>query len=395
MQQCGSQEHEASAKLRGEIDAELAILYERVRILHAKRNTISPLYRLPSEIFIRIFIEYQYLVIDDQNLRTRKAYKVWIRILQLSQYLRRIGLESPELWSNITRTDRRWVSKFIERSRSNDLRVGMFVYEEASVDLFKQVMANSDRISTLSISTSLRCWEDVIPALKSPAPRLIALKLYLHGASIPVDLFPESFSKLKNLGVTSCNVDLKHPLFTQTNLTALSITSPTSAIRTTDILHLLERLPALRSLWLSHALQVAGDGRYMVSLPHLTSLDLRHPDLDTNKNFLTSIRLPENVDISLYSNKIERGTQNLIADVMDSVKLALQKTSLVFRDLTVNRIDCESGVSMTCTKQPRCQSGVRSSPFVDVDLRFTKAGHGPHAERRMAHQITPVAARST
>ncbi|TFK65693.1 hypothetical protein BDN72DRAFT_845225 [Pluteus cervinus] len=338
---------------------------------------------LPTSSFA-FFFEYQSAVLYNwpYSVYDRQKYALWISILQVSQYLRGIGLESPELWSRIAIADPRWVSEFLERSRSNDLRVVMDISWKSShdVDLLKRVMDNSKRISALDISFQLRYWRDLLPSLKSPAPHLTVLRLEMTGEdhdlrtnppSIPVDLFSATLSVLNHLHIEHFHVELEHPLFTKTNLTTLSIMFPLNIIGTLDMLQLLERLPALRSLCLSYALGlVSGASSYLVSLPNLTWLDLRHTGLDVNKNFLESIVLQEGVDVSLYSGEIDLGTQNLVDDVIDSVKIAVKKTSLLFRDIKIEWVGCEPLVYITCMKEPRYKSGMLASPFVEIGFGF-------------------------
>ncbi|TFK65708.1 hypothetical protein BDN72DRAFT_188078 [Pluteus cervinus] len=373
MRQYDSDDFDTNAKLREEIDAELAMLCDRVRILHAKRNTLSSLYRLPPELLVRIFKEHQENVVQSLNLDENEKYGAWIRVLQISQYLREIGLQSPELWSNIMVTDRRWISKSIELSRSNDLNIGVWLNDEDLVKPVKQIMAESERISALNLAIGQPYWEEFLPRFKMPAPRLTTLRLraYIGDSddppSIPIDLFSGTHPRLTRLFVTSFDVDLESPLFTKTNLSNLSLISPGNVFPISEILCVLQRLPGLRSLVLRHTL-ATGDpgGGCPIPLPSLTSLQLEHEVEKINNDFLVSLILPETTNIDLSSFAIDSLTQDLIDSTMDSVKRATQNPSLVFREIQIDW--GTQSLVMVCMKQSG--SGKLSSPFVRIKFAF-------------------------
>ncbi|TFK65706.1 hypothetical protein BDN72DRAFT_845232 [Pluteus cervinus] len=378
MQGPGGHDLDTSAKIREKIDAELAVLHARVRVLHAKRNTLSLLYSLPSDILICVFIEYQKTITISSSLADHKKYRAWIKILQITQHLREIGLQSPELWSDIVVTDRHWVSKFVKRSGSHDLNVKLWVDKPHFVKPLKQVIGELERISALNVFLDGKYWKDILPALKGPAPRLKLLRLHVHiksgneHPSIPVDLFSETHPKLKDLSVMSCNLDLMAPLFTMTDLTNLCITSPKNLFPISEVLRVLQNQPALRSLTLRHTL-AAGEagGGSPVHLPSLTSLQIEHEvDLETNNSFLASLILPETVDIDLSSSAVPFQPQGFVVSAIDSAKRATQNASLEFRDIQIDW--GTNSLLVVCMKQPRSLSGKLSLPFVRMKFTFDR-----------------------
>ncbi|TFK65686.1 hypothetical protein BDN72DRAFT_772957, partial [Pluteus cervinus] len=115
-----------NTKLREEIDAELFSLKQRIRDLHSKRNAISPIYRLPPEILIRIFHFFQRTVTgENTDFSEAEKYLGWSIVLQVTQHWRDVALGSPELWSNIVVNDPRWIEKCLERSGSNPLFINL------------------------------------------------------------------------------------------------------------------------------------------------------------------------------------------------------------------------------------------------------------------------------
>ncbi|TFK70778.1 hypothetical protein BDN72DRAFT_877616 [Pluteus cervinus] len=108
---------------RTKIDEEIVNLFESIRKLKTKRNTLAPISGLPAEMMIRIFD----FVCKDL---TRGPIDLWTTILRVSQHWRIVGLGSRELWCSIVFDHRRFanqsiVNTFIQRAGSQllDIRI--------------------------------------------------------------------------------------------------------------------------------------------------------------------------------------------------------------------------------------------------------------------------------
>ncbi|TFK67145.1 hypothetical protein BDN72DRAFT_114262 [Pluteus cervinus] len=367
------------AKLREDIDAELAILQARIRTLHSKRNTLASVYQLPPEILVRIFSSFQRGVVSTPYMKEQQKYTEWARILQVSQYWRELVLGSKALWSNIAVTDRHWVEKFYERSGTNDLSIDFKFYGFAS--LLKSVVGDPQRISSLKISIMPSYWEDTLPLLKFPAPKLKVLKLEPRlndfgetNCVLPADIFCGECPELRDLYVDSCDIDLRTPLFNGTNLTSLCIRSPANAIGGIDMVHFLQRLPQLRLLSLSEALTIntVPHAFIPIHIPNLTWLELDHIGLEINAQFLRLITIPETTDLRLECFALHLEPMPVFEEMMDSViKRAYGNTSLVFRDIDISWSTHK--ISVVCMRNPRPRSGILASPSVQLDFGFRES----------------------
>ncbi|TFK59293.1 hypothetical protein BDN72DRAFT_865271, partial [Pluteus cervinus] len=91
------------------IDHEIAILRESIRVLHAFRNTFTPVYSLPPEILTRIFSfmeDVPSIPAERRALVRRRARPFvpfgWQIAIRVSQHWRNVALGSPSLWAHIS-----------------------------------------------------------------------------------------------------------------------------------------------------------------------------------------------------------------------------------------------------------------------------------------------------
>ena len=101
---------------RSIIDQKIARLEESVResirALKSRRNELSPISRLPTEILCNIF---KFSLTDYPRPET------WTNFNQVSQHWRSSALSAPELWTNIILSYPRWTQEMLKRSKKAKL----------------------------------------------------------------------------------------------------------------------------------------------------------------------------------------------------------------------------------------------------------------------------------
>ncbi|TFK65482.1 hypothetical protein BDN72DRAFT_773298, partial [Pluteus cervinus] len=102
------------------IDKEIAALREKIRTLHAFRNTFTSVHALPSEILTRIFSFVRHL--PGTDLYHGNDFLKWIAVTHVSQQWRNVAIGSPLLWSDLSSTYKQHVTEtWLRRSKSAPL----------------------------------------------------------------------------------------------------------------------------------------------------------------------------------------------------------------------------------------------------------------------------------
>jgi hypothetical protein len=111
-----------------ELDLQIAELETRLHVIRARRNAITPFYRLPNEILERILLMLQLDLYEldtrtsTQDIRVDRDGK-WARAMLICRRFREAALDSTVLWSsiNLERKYDEWVDLCLERSRAHPL----------------------------------------------------------------------------------------------------------------------------------------------------------------------------------------------------------------------------------------------------------------------------------
>ncbi|EIM85525.1 uncharacterized protein STEHIDRAFT_140143 [Stereum hirsutum FP-91666 SS1] len=289
--------------------------------LDLHQNYQSPLLTVPPEILSNIFI----FLIDIAPLskRSRSYWDIgrvkqtsssngwlgWIVITHVCRYWRQVAIETPALWTQISFViGRQWMLEMMRRAKQAPVTIR---YPGGSnvpdVDLIQYVRDNISHIRTLDMSFGLD--EGMDPPLSSctsctrrPASILTHLRLLSYsfqGIATPVDLFALEAPQLRSIdlqgnfridwsrgalgsgfsGLQELHVTLKE--FDPAPFSLLPPHVRDMLPSLNQLLDVLERLPHLKRLRLSHAIPAVQSydltqhiGARTVHLHHLSDLFL-------------------------------------------------------------------------------------------------------------------------
>ena len=96
----------------------IARLEETIRALKSRRNELSPISRLPTEILCNIF-KLQ-VTLNDWDIPRPDS---WNNFSQVSRHWRSLALSAPELWTDIILSCPRWTHEMLKRSKKAKLTI--------------------------------------------------------------------------------------------------------------------------------------------------------------------------------------------------------------------------------------------------------------------------------
>ncbi|TFK67949.1 hypothetical protein BDN72DRAFT_842442 [Pluteus cervinus] len=283
------------------IDHELAILKESIRVLHAFRNTFSPVYRLPPEILTRIFsfMEDVPSIPAGHRASTRRRAQPfvpfgWQIAIRVSQRWRNVALESPSLWAHISSVyPKRITEELLKLSKAVPLTMQWHMVRGTQL-----VDAALVRARELVLTVDTCPWSTVWSTLSSPAPLLECLKISTDTRPSPVlsnCTFAGTTPRLRRLELTGCSVDVTSTLLT--HLTTLYLCYPSPRMSITELLRVLRGLQGLASLSLYSVLRANADTFYTnsdkVTLPNLKSIVIDGHSLSQDLNLLSHLSIPK------------------------------------------------------------------------------------------------------
>ena len=143
------------------IDREIARLQESIRVLKSRRNELSTISRLPTEILCKIFS-----LVEDNILSSSRSPKFWINFSQVSQHWRSVALSAPELWTKIPLSlPRRWVQERLIRSKMAKLTIG-YRYsfgksKPKAIAKVRSFLDEMDRVEKLKLIANRELFEEI------------------------------------------------------------------------------------------------------------------------------------------------------------------------------------------------------------------------------------------
>ncbi|TFK63440.1 hypothetical protein BDN72DRAFT_847604 [Pluteus cervinus] len=301
-----TQHFDTSETAFAKIDKEIAGLREGIRALYAFRNTFTPVYRLPPEIFTYIFSYVQ--DVPGQALCHRNRSCDWLVVASVSQHWRNTALRSPTLWVNI-RGDysKHIVELWLQRSKAAPLSIG-FIHNIEHGEFF---WTSLFRIRELKLSINPSAWNYFWSKLSSPAPLLESLSLFVSGTSQPhLTISPSAFAgttpRLRRLELTGCTLDPDSPICKDLTTLELSCYGPIPRIGGTELLTLLQKLPRLTSLNLFLVLRddatLASSDFHVVSLPYLASLSILGSSSIQDFDLISHLSFPATTALQLSTD---------------------------------------------------------------------------------------------
>ncbi|KAH9004775.1 hypothetical protein EDB86DRAFT_3201255 [Lactarius hatsudake] len=280
------------------VDAEIKSLEGSIRALKLRRNALTPISSLPTEVIAAIFSMLRPVASSFTTLGERPDPLAWLRVTQVCHYWRQIALNQPLFWShvNFTTLTSAGVAETLARAKMAPLyleaRVPTGWWDDARFSVFqKDLQAHVSHICHLGISAEAFRFREILEGLVSPAPTLEHLSLSSVGhwdsellssrVFVPDTLFDGTAPRLSHLELHNCDISWKSLLLK--GLKYLEIHMPTTDARPSlsDWLDALGEMPQLKTLDLHSASPVAPPGALLssgvertVTLPSLAHLNI-------------------------------------------------------------------------------------------------------------------------
>ncbi|KAF8066679.1 hypothetical protein FPV67DRAFT_1201951 [Lyophyllum atratum] len=244
-----------------------------VSILRRRRNALSLISRLPSEILCRIFE-----IARDQDETHKAGPWMCISISQVCSAWRNTAMHFQGMWSSIHCYYKlEWVKELLVRSGTGPLQVHLDALAWGSESMLPFVFSDaaSKRFQELDLCgfSPLRFESQFQSIFGGHAPLLETLSIlfdYRHESIMRERLFSEGTPRLRTLSLQNCPLPWNAPLL-KSPLIHLKLVLPRGAAAMrwtmTQITAVLENLPALRDLVLCHVLAAIETSTTPVPLP--------------------------------------------------------------------------------------------------------------------------------
>lgn len=269
---------------RHHIDIEVQKLEDSIRSLKSRRNVLAPISRLPPEILSKIFA-----FCASENPSTGKPLH-WIKVSHISRYWRAVALDSPSLWGNIVTTRPRWTEEMVKRSKMARLTLDadLSCVTPRIFEAVQLVLQHITRISDLRLVASSATINRLVTGLPIDAPFLESLSLSVprnnrfgmdEDFTLPQSLFSGDISQLQHLELVKCNINWDSSLLTGLTVLKLSDIPLLARPTTSQLLDVLEKMPAMEILHLHEVLPSVDDETMLsrvpdriIALPHLSHI---------------------------------------------------------------------------------------------------------------------------
>ncbi|KAH9066730.1 hypothetical protein EDB87DRAFT_1587884 [Lactarius vividus] len=290
--QANSREYQQRA-----IDAEIKSLEGSIRALKLRRNALTPISSLPTEVIAAIFSNLRPVASSSfTTLGEGPDLLAWLHVTHVCHHWREIALNQPLFWShvNFATLTSAGVAETLARAKTAPLyleaRVPTGWWDDARFSVFqKDLQAHLSHTCRLGISAEDFRFREILEGLVLPAPALEHLSLTSVGhwnrepsqVFIPDTLFDGAAPRLSHLELDNCDISWKSLLLR--GLRYLEIHTPTKDARPSlsDWLDALDEMPQLKILDLHSASPVAPPGALLpsgvertITLPSLTHLNI-------------------------------------------------------------------------------------------------------------------------
>ncbi|KAH9047734.1 hypothetical protein EDB84DRAFT_1460873 [Lactarius hengduanensis] len=290
--QANSREYQQQA-----IDAEIKSLEGSIRALKLRRNALTPISSLPTEVIAAIFSFLLPIAPSPFTiLGERPDQLTWLRVASVCHHWREIALNQPLFWNHVdlTTLTSAGAAGILARAKTVPLyleaRVPIGQWDDARFSEFqKELQARVSHTCHLAISAERFRLRKTLEGLVSPAPTLEYLSLFSDGhwnsaiskVFIPDTLFDGTTPRLSHLQLHQCDISWKSPLLK--GLKYLQIHIPSRDVRPSlsDWLDALDEMPQLEMLNLHSASPIAppdallsGGVERTVTLPSLEHLNI-------------------------------------------------------------------------------------------------------------------------
>jgi hypothetical protein len=339
--------------IRSIIDRDIPRLEENIRALKSRRNELSPISRLPAEILCNIFSLSFFWKPDYWTNFSQ------VNFSQVSQHWRSLALSVPELWTDIPLTYPRWAQEMLIRSKKAKLtfqsRSSFNASNSKVIETLRSCFCEMNRVVELNLFTIPGLiLEEIFP---KSAPQLRTLRIGSHsyvgaGCSIPEDFLYDT-ERLQRVELINCKISWDSRLLT--GLTHLTLEHSLNAkCSIIQLLHALQRMPALTELRLKNSIPKDSEGLSTYPVVDLSCLQVLH--IASGVGALTTVLRHINIPPSTTWNLTCRGNQSTEIDITKnflSVIATKLLSSLVIRKLSlrvINDFDLEFRLWTTASR---------------------------------------------
>jgi F-box-like len=236
------------------LEGRIRSLEYRIRTLKSRRNELSPISRLPTELLCNIF-SVSILWIPNSP----KPNLNWANFSQVSQHWRSLALGAPELWTNIPLSYPRWAQEMLIRSKMAKLiiRSGNS-WKPKTIETIISCLYEMNRVGEIDISFAPgSVLEEIFRDLPKSAPQLRTLRIGSRLSTGTAFSIHEDFlhdtERLQHVELFNCKISWDSRLLTGlTRLTLEDSLKANSSIN--QFLHALQRMPALTELRLENSI---------------------------------------------------------------------------------------------------------------------------------------------
>jgi hypothetical protein len=330
---------------RSIIDRDIARLEESIRALKSRRNELSPISRLPVEILCSIFS----LIEDESILFLSQSPESWTNFSRVSQHWRSSALSAPELWTNIPLSYPLWTREMLIRSKMAKLTIrsghSFDTSNPKAIETVRLCLYEMNRVEEIKITfIPGSILEEIFRDLPKSAPQLHTLcigscSLGFSGTAFSIhEDFLYNTECLQRVELISCKISWDSRFLT--GLTRLTLEDSLQANSSIiQVLHALQRMPALTDLHLTDSIPDDSDGLStypVVDLPYLRKLRISS-GVGALTTVLRHITFPHSAILNLTC-KENQSTQIDFSNFL-SVLATKFLSSLVIRSLNLHVSD--------------------------------------------------------
>ena len=310
-------------------------LEESIRALKSCRNELSPISRLPVEILCKIFKFCESRV---------RMPEFWTNYSQVSQQWRSSALSAPELWTNIPLEYPRWAQEMLIRSKKANLTIRSYpsldVKDPKIIETVRLCLSEMNRVEKIDFAAIPgQILEEIFRDCSKSAPQLHTLRISSSssGNAFPIhDDFLYDTELLRHVQLIRCKISWDSRLLTDlTRLNLQDSLKANSSESIIQVLHALQRMPALTDLYLGDSIPDDSEGLspyVVVDLPCLRVLDISS-GLSALTPILRHITFPSTATLVLECE--ERSTQIDFSNFL-SVLATKFLSTLVIRSLSLD-----------------------------------------------------------
>ncbi|KAJ7450823.1 hypothetical protein FB451DRAFT_1285232 [Mycena latifolia] len=224
------------------------------RALRTRRNSVAPVFRLPTEVLAPI-LELCPTIEDDSPQFHTDNFVSGLRLAHVCRRWREVAMGSARFWTHIVLSRPRWALEMLHRSRVAPLVVGVDITASATKTVAARdlVLAQLPRIRELRVQNAR--FHSIPSALLSSAPILDTFHLCYDPPARVVEvitpaLFAGQAPALRHLSLRFCMLHLDSPLWDNLVSLKLAYASAFLPLFLTRMPHFLLRMAHLQALTL-------------------------------------------------------------------------------------------------------------------------------------------------